>query len=287
MDTIYFDWSARRKIPTLLNDGDSVTDYSSLSGMLDSLPGPHRIIGEATFESFNLKARREFIERCKREGHDLLTVPTRATARWRVRAGHPAIKPPGRKGDLMDLQAIRLEAQHVHLKKPSISDDDPFIAKRLGANRELQLMRADVREVIGPRGGVGWTDAKEDYALELIRRLPPFESLPEILMLALGNGGGYNTTIVAAAGMAAKYAASGREFDRLTGMNAHGYGSQIRSDLNFHGWAGPTRRKLNTVHDSPDYGKRLDGLTISQYRWAIRWLYHHLKAGETWAGVNA
>lgn len=269
--SIYFDWSMRRKIPTLLDDSNQVVDYLDLFDLLDHLKEPHRIIGEATFESFRLDKRRDFIDRCDAEGHILLTVPNRETARWRERAGFSAAKTPGRAGDLIDLQAIRMAAQHTHLKKPRIlPEDDPFITKRIIANRKLQKMRANTRPVIGPRGGVSWTDEKEDYALEKIASLPPFCQLGPVKRAALGQDQNYSRVITAAVGVAAEVAEDVKEFDRLAGLYAHGYPSQIRSDLMFHGWAGPTRGKLNAQ-------KKRDDLTLSEYRNSLRWLYRELR----------
>jgi hypothetical protein len=112
--------------------------------------------------------------------------------------------------------------------------------------------------------------------------------LSPIRQLALGNGKDYNLVIVAAVGVASIHARTTDEFDRLAGLYAHGYPSQIRADLHHYAWAGGnTRAKLETHLDG--YGKRiipsptvrLDGLTWTSYRRELRWLYRQLRRVTT------
>lgn len=276
MDTVYFDWSQRRGVMTLVNDSNDYRIYPSLLAMADDLKEPHRIIGEATFDSFNLDARKEFIERCIREGHELLTVPTRETTRWRYRLGFGE-KPSSQTYaiDLQDVQCIRAEAKSgAHLKKPGTPDPE-LVCKREAANRELMRLRSTGEMKKRPRSeGFTFISHKEIFSRETTEALPPFGSLTRVQQTALGDSAGknYNPTLVAAVGVAAKYADNTKEFDYLAGTYAHGKGSQIRSDVMFWGWTGGGKRqKLNKET------RKRDDLTLSEYRRELRWLYHQLR----------
>lgn len=275
METIYADWSLRRGVMTIRDDSDDYTIYPSLLIMAKSLEEPHRIILEATLESFNLEARRDFLDQCSKLGHKVLTVSTRETTRWRYRMGFGE-KPSSQtyKTDLEDVKAIRAEAQISHLKVPGIPDQS-WIDRRKQANDELMRLRSQGEMRKRPRSeGYTFVPYKDIWSSNLIKQLPPFGSLTEIQKIALRDtdNKNYNKTIVAAAAVASKYARDTREFDRLAGLYVHAYPSQIRADLMFWGWAGGGKRqKLN-----PATRKR-DDLSLSDYRRELRWLYHQLK----------
>lgn len=274
MNTYYFDW-AGGKVDVLRNDDTTVTIYHDLDELLDAITKPSLIIGEATFESFWRETKRnDFIERCAREGHDLRTVPTRGTGQWKLREYPPEQHPQfyGKNAKFPDDLACDLIRQMyrdgVHLKKPRLYDpDDPHIAVRKSANHELMILRNTKKTVIGPRGGRNLVSAKDEFATELIATLPAYQDLSDVQKVALGNGKEYSKPIVAAVGMATKYAKSTKDFDRLSGMNHHGYPSQIRSDLHLHGWWKTPKGKI----------PKREQIKLTDYRREIRWLYHQLK----------
>lgn len=278
MDTLYFDWSMRRGVITIYDDDPEVYEiYPSLDVMLDHLEEPTRIIGEATFESFNLNNRLAFIDRCVRDGHQLLTVPTRETTKARFRAGF-GVKAANQtwKTDLEDVQAIRYEVRNgMHLKRPG-APDERIQERRLAVNGRLMELRSTGTLVAKARSeGYNFIPDQEIYAQNIINQLPAFSTLTDTQRKALGNsdGTGYSSLVVATVGVVAEFAESRDDFDRLAGLHAHAYGSQARSNLMFWQWAGGgPRRKLNK-----DTRKR-DDLTLSEYRRELRWLFRQIKS---------
>ena len=276
MDIWYFDWSDIRGVVVLLNDA-SWFDYKSL-GPLHNLiqlakPGD-MIIGESTFSSFNINQRYRDIQEAKMRKLLFRTVPTRQTPRWRQRAAEQgliekewAVKNRDAKDqvfeDVMDIIAIRLEAKSgTHLKIPRVLDpDDPIIGKRERANEKIMQMRRDREYTEIKKGNWTFVSAKDRYAEKLIAQLPDFKSLPANIQNSLGSGNRYSKTIVAAVGVIAEEAVNTKEFDSLSGLFVHGYGSMLRSELMYHGW-----------------NSRRDKITLTDYHRNLRWLFHHIRA---------
>jgi len=256
--TVYFDWN-KQYINVLFDDAEDDIKLPNLDTLFDLLTEPTVIIGEATFESFQHEKRRAVIERARREGHTLLTTPTRATGRRWNALGYDREG----KDDSIAVKVIRDLAPDVHLKVPEISPDPEWVERRKAANSELMVLRSTFRWAKGPKGGRKIISAKDDYADTLIEKLPPFANLTDVQKIALGDGKVYNKIVIAAVGKAAKFAESTREFDKLAGLYHHGYPSQIRSDLHHWRWR---------------FVRREGKITISEYRRELRWLYHQLRA---------
>lgn len=293
MDTYYFDWAQRRGISVVKNDEDVVNTYPSLTIFIGSLKEPAKIIGEATFESFVPQQRELIITTCIKHGHILLTVPTRQTTKARFGAGFGEKKKSDYASDGEDAKAIRYEVkQGMHLKVPSLNnspEEKAWDELRQSANHRLMLLRSTVvsmepkdtkhRDGTITHGFVP-TFAKDIYAIEKAALCPDFATIPEWLQIALGSksksGKGavydhYNPVIMAAVAVAIEFSDSRKTFERLLQCHAHGYPSQLRSDIMFWGWAGgSTRAKLNKET------RKRDDLTLTEYRRAIRWLYHQL-----------
>lgn len=68
------DWSVRQIHVTF--DGRSVTVMRSLDELLDQLDRPHRIVAEATLESWEPRNRARLADRARREGHERSTAPS-------------------------------------------------------------------------------------------------------------------------------------------------------------------------------------------------------------------
>ena len=240
-ETIYFDWD-HNKVTTLTGStSNEVVEYPSLDTLLDTLDQPTVLVGEATFESFDLAKRWSVIQRVEAEGHTLLTTPNRKTAKHRNELGLD-------KTDANDAITIRDIALNtaIHLKRPNVRTDE-WAERSQAANKELRILRQS-----GQKDGV---------AEAIIPSLPDPKALPEDIRVALvGSNGKYSKTIVAAVAVAAKHTNSRREFERLVGLYVHGYPSQFRSDLHYHGFRHANKR----------------GATWRSFRKAIRWLYHEV-----------
>lgn len=277
MPTIYFDWG-RGKVTTLLDDDteEQIVHYPSTDAVLDSLTEPTTIISEATFESYEPVRRAAIIQRAQDEGHLWLTTPNRQTARHRAEIGYE------KKTDEIDVQVIRSLAlsQPDGLKAPNVRGAaDPVVMNLGAANMELMHLRREYRMVSSPRKRLPTlVSAKDDYAKAIIELLPDFAGLFPERQAALGDPGsvsargyrktasthlGYRMTLVAALAKATKFSRNRGEFDQLAGMFAHGYPSQIRSDVHHWTWRMINKREDNT-------------LTLSQFRRECRFLFHRL-----------
>jgi len=285
MATVFFDWSIRNGVFTLTDDDENVVVYPTLESVIDKMDAGDTLIGEATFQSFNLDERLRLMQLAASRGINFLTTPNRLTSRARIRHRF------GSKSDESDVRAIRALAlerdangeQH-HLKPPA--SPDPFwIKRRERANRHLMALRRSgtLTPAVRTPNRFSFTSQKEITAAAWAARLPLFSGLSQIQQLALGSGRDYSLVIVAAVGVAAIYARDTDEFDRLAGLYAHGYPSQIRADLHHYAWAGGnTRAKLVTVQveghrTAPSPTRRHDGLRWSDYRRELRWLYRQLR----------
>jgi hypothetical protein len=259
LNTIYFDWG--NQLTTLTNDSEERIPYPTIDALLDELGGtPHQLVCESTFESYRVDKRAEVIDRAKNAGHVWLCTPNRQTGRHRRSLGFAS------KTDDIDVGVIRDLAltKPLCLKAPSIpSDDDKRVTRLREANATLRDLRRTYRTVEAPRTRAGFkrVSLKEDYSLNLAALLPAYSSLTPVQKKALGDGKKYSKPLLAAAGIATLYSENRREFEHLTGLHAHGYPSQIRSDVHWWTW---------------NYVKKRGGVTLSEFRREVRWLYHRL-----------
>ena len=274
---VVLDDSADGMTPEHILENHLYGSYPSLLGMISELREPHRIVLVATFESFNLTARREFIARCAVVGHKIVTVPAREMTRWRFRTGSgPKPSNQGLLTDIEDAVAIRAQAKYGgHLKVPG--EGDPWLmTARRDANHKLMLLRSTGAMAKRPRSpGYKLIPHKDAYAQDVIDMLPPFSEQPDVRQTALGKDGQYHPVIAAAVGVAAEFAATRDQFDRLAGLHVHAPGSQIRSDLMFWVWAGGNKRQ----HLNPETRKR-DDMTLSEYRRELRWLFRQIRTAR-------
>lgn len=276
--TLYFDWSMRTGVYTLIDWSQDVIVYPTLETAIKFLDPGDTLIGEATFESFNLTQRYSMIELARSRGITFLTTPTRLTGKTRRRLGYEG------KSDEIDVFVVREVAQDpANLKVPAKPDPESM-ARRMSANDKLMDLRRSgvLTEKKRTPGRFTFTSDKDRFADQLIAQLPPFETLDEVKRKALGNGKGYSLIVVAAVGVAAAEARTTREFDHLTGLYAHAYPSQIRADLHHWAWAGGNTRAKLVQTTGPDgkrmiTSKRVDGLTWTDFRRECRWLYHMLR----------
>lgn len=274
MDTYYFDW-AHGKINVLMNDDEDDVVLGSLDELLDLINEPSRIIGEATFESFFRDSKRnDIIDRCEEEGHILLTTPNRATGRWKVKK-YPPDNPEykhfyennARFPDNLAVALIRdIAKAGCHLKVPRKFDpDDPWLPLRQAASKDIMVLRNTKHTVTGPRGGEKLVSDQERLADQMLPFLVPYKQLPERQSRSLGNGKEYSKTLVATTAVASKYVSNVKEFDKLSGLYAHGYPSQFRSNYHYYGMKTAIKRHGDTKEVRKDF------------RYSCRWLYHQLK----------
>lgn len=289
---VYFDWSLRRGVFALSGEhGLDYKIYLNLNELLSDLGKPHRIIGEMTFDSFNLDRRNEVITRAAAEGHELLCVPTRQTTKSRYRAGFSDKEADTLESDSQDAQSIRWQVQHGGaLRAPGVAPDAAYTSVYKAVARELMLLRSTGEFSFNRNNNPKFVSDKESLPVLLEEHLPAVNDLPEEFRKALGSSEmrrgrhkGYNATALAAVAVLAKHCPNRRMFDRVSGLHSHAYGSQARSDLMFWSWAGGNKRgKIHTKRDfemTPEnYGTRKDGLTPAEYRRALRWLYQQVKA---------
>lgn len=260
--SVYFDWSGG-PVHAIHDDSDKVTVYAGLDHLLDALASPTTIRAEATFESFNVAKREEFLARCRREGHDFKVINPRATAKRRRALGYEE------KSDEIDARVIR------HLATDGITHFTPVVLpdeERVDARQRVNARLMDLRRTKVPRASkrarLGWVfeSAKDHYAEALIEGLPPVAALTAAQDAALCTGPpgkrAYSKLVVAAVGVVAEEARNTREFDFLAGLYQNGYPSQVRSDLMLHRWQRAVRGKL----------------PFTDFRRELRWLFHQLRA---------
>lgn len=262
---VYADWGLRTGVTALFPGEEEVRLYrGGTDEFLDALDGPTRIVMESTVHSFVPEDRVRFLDRCEKEGHTLLFIPPRLTGRWIRELGMD-------KSDFSDPFVFRKMVESgVHLKRPT-RRDDAWEARRYEANRKLMLMRN--------------SGQKDDYAKRLIALLPPYKDLDDVKKAALGDGKKYSTVAVAAAGVATEHVNNRAEFERMCGLYAHGYPSQIRADLHHYLYSGGAKRgRLNGEPISVDpkgvkkYGlRKRNDISMSEWRRSLRWLYAQLR----------
>lgn len=262
---VTFDWAAG-KLTALFGDDDSskIKYYPSIEELITSLNVPHKIVCEATFESFDISERQRMIDLATAHGHDWWVTPNRQTGRHRQKMGFG-----DNKTDEIDVQVLRDMSltRPTMLKRPNVRlQDDPFVVGAKAANDELMLLRRTITmKKNKSKLGFKKVSAKDTYAAKLVKTLPKFEKLTEIQKLALGGSGKYSLCLVAAAAKVTKFANSREEFEHYAGLFAHGYPSQIRSD--FMHW----RYRFANKH----------GVKLSDFRRECRWLYHQLKRDKS------
>jgi hypothetical protein len=243
-----FDWSTTRGVIAVDPQGFKYA-CRSLEELIRSVPRGVTVVGESTFESYDPQQREKVMQLAETRDVSLLTVPARGNTWRRARAGLPEKTGQSKRTDLEDARAIQLAAvSGAHLKKPA-AVDAAWAELREQAARRFVYLRC--------------SGQKDAYARDRMRCLPPFTWQPTDRRVALGPTGNYNAVIVAAVGVAAEFVSDRAGFERLTGLYAHGYPSQFRSDLMHWGWGRqPVKRER---------------IRMSVYRRELRWLFHQLK----------
>lgn len=276
MKLVAVDWDG--KAVWVSEDGDQAHVYNLRDQfkLLDRLTDPTLVVLESTFESYDPDRRKRTIDEYAAAGHDLRTISPRRTSWWRIARGIE-------KSNEADAAAIfgiaSTTRAHLKVPSPSIPKDDDWAQLRAEAEHEIMVLRRSGR--------------KDDFAKRLVKQLPRFKNLPDVRQAALGGASGYSLVLVAATGVAAAFTDTVKDFERLAGLYDNGKNSQFRSDFYHWGWkprlvkepvpgevtaTGRPKMRIKIFEDGRPRGR--DGLTLSDYRRELRWLYRQLKELE-------
>jgi hypothetical protein len=255
-----FDWSVARGIAAV-NPAGFKLGPRTLDELIRTLPPGATLVGESTFESYDLRQRQHVIDLAESRGVTLLTVPARGNPKRRAAAGLPEKTGQSRETDYDDARAIQHAAiTGAHLKKPALVEDAWAELREQAARRFIYLR---------------YSGQKDDYAVNLRGCLPAYYLEPLDRRIALGPYDGsfstsYNLVILAAVGVATEFVSARADFERLTGLYAHGYPNQFRSDLMYWGWGRQAKKR--------------ERITLSVYRRELRWLFNQLMVAKNDAG---
>ena len=225
-EEIYYDWSIRRGVVwSRVEDGylggtnDPPYDVAPrMSNLLDTVNGdPTSFRPEATFGSFYLPERFEFIWCCGEEGHEILTIPTRIMTRERYRQGFVQFDAKGKPKKTQSLvtdyeDIICMKAYYErggHLKRPSVSEeivnefdlikavnrgivlvkDSHFLTAQAELASHLMRLRSTGQMVKRPRSaGFYFVPEKDTMALQVNKeKLPDFNDDDAMLRWDLAN----------------------------------------------------------------------------------------------------
>lgn len=271
------DWSQQRGVIAIrwneIYDPESEDGYlrfNTLRQFFEWVPEGSTIILERTFESYDLEERQLVLKIARERNLDLKCTPTRATWRTRkrlwpeVQSDHwTKISTEGCM-DRYDVLAIREIAKTAHLIAGEANHRPPAdeLKRQDVARYEIMKARntANKRQVGGKGAGKVTETMKDAKAKEVAASLP---NVPDWAKPYLRTKTGWRLSVIAAIAIAKENTLSKKEFERLIGMYHHAYPNQFRSDLMFHAWH--------------KYIRKEPGTTLSEFRKAVRWLYHNIK----------
>lgn len=220
-----FDWSAGNLDCT--HDGQKVFSVKTVEQLAAMLMVPHKIVCEASFESF-VPGRRQAMARMLRDaGHEIYVFRPTATARFRY-------KNEIEKSNTNDSQVIyRIATEtdtHVY---PLLAHDPEWVDQRVKLNRkyfEIKMSKQKPELLIKPAKKIlGW-----------------YSKLPADQKLMYGNGKAdkYSETMLAAVYYATQHTSNRYDFERLLGLWQSAHPSLLRSDIHHHGY-GTVRKRIS------------------------------------------
>lgn len=244
-----FDWSANNLDCTF--DGITVFSVKTVEQLAAMLTEPHRIVCEASFESFVPGRRQAMAQMLRDAGHEIFVFRPTATARYRYM--HEIEK--SNTNDSQVIYKIATETDtHVY---PLLATDADWATRRAALNRkyfEIKMGKLKPELLIKPAKKIlGW------YS-----KLSPEEKL----MFGNGKADSYSETMLAAVYYATMVTTDRHEFERLLGLWQSAHPSLLRSDIHHHGY-GSVRK-----------GREVP---ISEYRRSVR----RLRAKFLAAGVRS
>lgn len=237
---VALDWSFSAVHTT--TEGESVTRWHDMPAFLESLPGPHKIVAESSFGSWDPDRRKALIEQLRAAGHELYVFRPKYTARLRKSLPHLE------KSDANDARVIYMIATNGKLHLYPVRDPDAaWLNFRRESNLEWGISRLD--------------GTKATYAKQAKRLLGPYKTQPETRQRALGNGKDYSPTVIAVLYFCALKCSTRNEFERLIGLHGSGYPSLLRSEIHNHSMKHARNR----------------GVSMSAYRREIRRAWRDLR----------
>jgi hypothetical protein len=238
LPVVALDWAIHAVHVTF--DGQRVDRYDRVDDLLATLTEPHRIVAEATFESWDPERRRNVLAQIRDAGHEIHVYRPIHTARHRA--------PDMDKSDENDARVIYRIAseQRIHTYPP-VDPDPVWVSKRETLNREYTHLRL--------------TGGKDSLTAAATAVLGPYDALDEQARSVLGNGKKYSPSLLAAAYFAAQHSTSRSEFERLLGLHGSGHPSVLRSEVHHHSFRHARKR----------------GVTWQTYRRELRRAYQQLK----------
>jgi hypothetical protein len=294
-DFIYFDWD-RTKVTCLRNNEPNTFTVPTLRELINSLTKPTVLIGESTFESYNLSERKAVFDLAISNGHLWYGTANRLTYRWRNRFGWV-------KTDTIDAYVLRIVAEwptslasirgykqegslqtEDNIKK-FVYDEIPLehfnLSSYIGKGSWTRLRKMHVRspedfqEYEFVRRGN--SRARQAEAMEF-RRLDDAAKKTRLMSFKMQvldiidqpykvNAASVkrefaksfpliNDSVMWAIAFAAEASESRSSFEGLLGAHAHGAKSMLRSQFYHWGWAGNGKGPMNRGESLTNYRRQ-------------------------------
>lgn len=253
VDIVYVDWSMNRGVVGVFDDlpHTAFGHWPDLVAMVDEVL-PATVILEATFESFSLAKRKGFLHYCADRGIAVGVVPARGNT-FRRRAAEFEPMTYNRGGIIMPAwglakdNSLEHDAENAHgirvacqagksvrwITSENLQPAQEWIDRFAEANKMAMLIRASGRT--------------EDYVQRLEAQLPLISELSldtQLIFQRTASKKRYNLTAMRSVAVAAAFTNNRAEFDKLTGLHAHGYPCLIRADLQHFTWKSAERKNF-------------------------------------------
>jgi hypothetical protein len=294
-DFVYFDWD-RTKVTCLRNNEPETFTFPNLRDLIESLDKPTALIGESTFESYNLSERKSVFDLAISNGHIWYGTANRLTYRWRNRFGWV-------KSDTIDAYVLRIVAEwptslsaiRAYKQGGSVQTEnnitqfvyDPIdiadldVADYIGNGSWTRLRKMHVRSPEDfqeyeferrANSRMRQAEAMEFRRLDDVAkavRIQGFKTqVLDILELEYTNNKAsvnreftkafplINNSVMWAVAFAAEASDSRASFEGLLGAHAHGAKSMLRSQFYHWGWAGNGKGPMNKGASLTDYRRQ-------------------------------
>lgn len=232
-----FDWSANNLDCTF--DGETVFSVKTVEQLADMLAMPHKIVCEASFESFVPGRRQAMAQLLRDAGHELFVFRPTATARYRK-------KNKIEKSNTNDSQVIYKIATetrtHVY---PLLATDPCWSDRRTKLNRlyfEIKMSKQKPDLLIKPAKKIlGW-----------FSKLSPEDQL----MFGNGKADAYSETLLAAVYFATMHTTNRSDFERVLGLWQSAHPSLLRSEIHHHAYGSAQKRNVSIA----DFRRSVRGL---------------------------
>lgn len=228
------------------DDGKTVHQARSLAAVLDTLDTPTAIVCEPAFYDGLRDVRRVMEQWVAERGHQLVPVTRKASAVLEAAAG-PNIKGRG--------------LAHVY---SIVSEGSAGLISLRGKGQDVWSIRdaADVAHALDLHGaGVTLTNA--------LAVVGPYDSLGPEMRRALGDGVAYDVSVLLAAYRAALVSPDRGTFEAYLGLTAGSHGGMAR-----------TIKAWYVARNTTDEFGRGGDLTWTDYRRALRHVYHAVREGQ-------